>query len=316
MRSPLLVSVVTPCYNEVENLLELVSRVQTVLKSLDYDFEHIVIDNASTDGSQSLLRELALKHEHLRVIINARNFGHVRSPFHALLQARGDCVILIVADLQDPPELIPTLVSHWEAGFQVAFLVKNETEERGVMRWGRRIYYRLLQRLTTSEIVADATGAGVYDRSVVNYLKQLNDPYPYVRGLIGEMGIPIAKVPFVQPLRVRGRSKSSFAGLYDLAMLGFTTHSRVPLRLASLVGFAIAGLSLLTGVVYLCRKLFDWSSFDLGVAPLAIGLFFLGAVQLISLGILGEYVGNIFLRIRNLPLVVESERINFPIEES
>lgn len=315
MRTPRLVSVVSPCYNEVDNLLELTTRIQRAMKDLGYEHEHIIIDNASTDGSQALLRKLAAENANLRVIFNARNFGHIRSPFHAMLQAQGDCVVVLASDLQDPPELIPELIANWEAGFQVALLVKSDTEERGALRWLRRFYYRTLQRVTTSEIVADATGAGVYDRSVVNYLKQLNDPYPYVRGLIGEMGIPIAKVHFLQPLRSKGTSKSSFASLYDMAMLGFTTHSRVPLRLATLVGFGIAGISLLTGFIYLVRKLFDWSSFDLGVAPLAIGLFFLGAVQLISLGILGEYVGNIFLRIRNLPLVVESERINFPIEE-
>lgn len=308
------VSVVTPCFNEEENLPELLTRVRAVMATLDVDYEHIVIDNASTDGSLTILRDQATKDPRLRVIANIRNFGHIRSPYHGLMQASGACVILLAADLQDPPELIPELYSRWLQGAKVVMLVKHTTEESGLKAGARRLYYRMLNRVSSSELIPDATGAGLYDRAVVEYLRSLNDPYPYLRGLVAESGFPVSRFGFSQPLRRGGRTSNNFASLYDMAMLGFTTHSRTPLRIVSLIGFSFAGLSLLIGFVYLIRKLFDWDAFELGLAPLAVGLFFLGAMQLIALGILGEYIGNIFLRVRGLPLVIESERINFEVE--
>ena len=306
-----LVSIVTPCYNEESNLAELISRIRSVMATLGVDYEHIVIDNASTDSSMQILRAESARDPRLRVILNVRNFGHIKSPYHALMQARGDCVIIMAADLQDPPEVIPSLYSRWQSGAFIVMLVKETTEESGLKAVGRRIYYRIMNRISDSDLVANATGAGLYDRTVVDYLKSLNDPYPYLRGLVAESGFPVQRVGFDQPLRRGGKSSNNFGSLYDNAMLGFTTHSRTPLRLVSLLGFTFAGLSLLLGLVYFVRKLSDWDSFQLGLAPLSIGLFFFGAVQLIALGILGEYIGNIFLRVRGLPLVVEAERINF-----
>ena len=278
---------------------------------LGVSYEHLVIDNASTDNSADILRDEAALDSCLRVIVNVRNFGHIRSPFHAILQARGECVVLLSSDLQDPPELVPELVARWQGGSPVVMLVKDNTEERGPKAWGRRAYYRVLGKVSEAQLVPDATGAGLYDRRVIEYLRGLNDPYPYLRGLVAESGFPVGTLGFHQPLRSAGKSSNNFASLYDMAMLGFTTHSRTPLRLVSFFGFVTAAMSLLIGFVYLVRKFSDWDSFELGLAPLATGLFFLGAMQLIALGIIGEYVGNIFLRVRDLPLVVESERLNF-----
>lgn len=309
--SQVLVSVVTPCFNEESNLRDLIERVRRSVGNSGFDYEHILIDNASTDSSADILREEAARDPRVRVILNVRNFGHIRSPFHAMMQTRGDCVILLASDLQDPPELIPGLLSKWQEGSSVVLLVKESTEESGLMAFCRKTYYRLLRRASATPQIEDATGAGLYDREVIKYLKSLNDPYPYLRGLVAESGFPIARVAFNQPLRKAGKSSNNLATLYDMAMLGFTTHSRTPLRLVSLVGFLFAGVSSVIGIYYFIRKLTDWNSFDLGVAPLAVGLFFFGAVQLISIGIIGEYIGNIFQRIRQLPLVIERERINF-----
>jgi len=304
-------SIVTPCFNESANLAELISRVRAVMSELDVPYEHIVIDNASTDDSLAILRAEASKDSSLRVIANVRNFGHIRSPYHAILQATGSCVVLLASDLQDPPEVIPELWRLWREGAPVVMLVKARTEESRLISLGRRLYYRTLNKASSSELVQDATGSGLYDRDVVEYLRSLNDPYPYLRGLVAESGFPVTRLAFDQPLRIAGKSSNNLASLYDMAMLGFTTHSRLPLRIVSLAGFCVAALSMLIGLVYLIRKLADWDAFELGLAPLAVGLFFLGAMQLIALGILGEYIGNIFLRIRGLPLVIEAERINF-----
>lgn len=307
---------VTPCFNEAPNLRQLITRIRQTLLVCGVDYEHIVIDNASTDGTVEILREEARLDPRIKVILNVSNFGHLRSPYHALLQSEGDCVILMASDLQDPPELIPRMLDEWLRGAKVVMLVKDSTEERGPTAWTRRLYYGLLGTISSTRLVANATGSGLYDKDVINYLRGLQDPYPYLRGLVAESGYPLAVVPFEQPRRQAGRSKNHLSDLYDTAMLGITTHSRTPLRLMSLVGFGIAALSSLAGAYYLVRKLASWDSFDLGLAPVATGLFFLGSVQLIFMGLLGEYVGNIFLRLRGLPLVVESERINFTETQS
>lgn len=305
------ISVVTPTYNEVDNIHELVQRVRNTLESMKVEYEHIVIDNCSTDGTIAELRSLTAEDNRLRVIVNESNFGHVRSPFHGLLQARGRAVVVIASDLQDPPECIPELVLEWQKGYKVVFLVRRTSSEGRLMTRLRGLYYSALTALSTTPQVPHATGAGLYDREVVETLRRLNDPYPYVRGLVSELGYDVGRVGFDQPARSRGESKNGIGSLYDLAMLGLTTNSRAPLRAMSLVGFVLAALSFLVGVVYLVRKLIAWESFDLGLAPIAVGLFFLGATQLICLGILGEYVGNIFVQVRRHPLVIERERINF-----
>lgn len=307
-----LLSIVTPCYNEGENIEELYRRIVEVMAKLpQYDYEHICIDNASTDDTVPKLRQLAAADPRLKVIINARNFGHIRSPYHALLQARGDAAVLIASDLQDPPEMIEEFVRKWEEGYKTVMAVKPESAESRLMFFVRKTYYRLVTRISEVPLVQNATGAGLFDRVVLDILKQLDDPYPYFRGLLCEIGFPIATVPFKQPRRKRGITKNNFYTLYDIAMLGITNHSKLPLRLMTMAGFAMSLASLFTAFVYLVAKLLFWNSFQVGIAPLVIGLFFFGAVQLFFIGLLGEYIGSIHTKVRNMPLVIEAERINF-----
>jgi len=276
-----------------------------------YDYEHIFIDNASRDRTVAILRELAKDDKRVKVIVNARNFGHIRSPCHAILQARGDAVISIVADLQDPPAMIADFVHKWEEGYKVVMGIKKGSAESILMFALRRLYYRTLRRLSDVELVEHFTGFGLYDRQVIDILRSLGDPYPYFRGLIADIGFEIAKVEYVQPGRKRGITKNNFYTLYDMAMLGLTSYTKVPLRLATMLGFASAALSLLVALFYLVYKLIFWKSFELGLAPLVVGIFFFSSVQLIFLGIVGEYVGSIHTYVRHMPLVIEKERINF-----
>ncbi|WP_174634731.1 glycosyltransferase family 2 protein [Yersinia thracica] len=306
-----LISIVTPCYNEEANIDELYQRIIDVMARLDYDYEHIFIDNCSTDNSLVKLRALAAQDKRVKLILNARNFGHIRSPYYALLQARGDAAILIASDLQDPPEMIEEFVKKWEEGFKTVMAVKPESEESRLMFIARRIYYRFVTRISEVPLVQNATGAGLFDRAVLDILKKIDDPYPYFRGLLCEIGFPIATVPFKQPRRMRGITKNNFYTLYDIAMLGITNHSKVPLRLMVLGGAMLAGFSLLAAFGFLIAKLAFWDSFQMGIAPLLISLFFFSSVQILFLGMLGEYLGSVHTKIRNMPLVIESERVNF-----
>jgi len=307
-----LISVVTPTYNEEENVDELCSRVAAVMSTLPYEYEHIIIDNASTDTTVARARAMSERNPHVRIIVNARNFGHIRSPYYGLLQATGDAVILIASDLQDPPEMIPELVAKWEEGYKTILAVKPVSKESWLMFRIRRAYYTFLDRISEVSLVSNATGAGLFDRAVIEVLRSVDDPYPYFRGLVCEIGYPIATVPFVQPRRARGVTKNNFYSLFDIAMLGITNHSKVPLRLATMAGFLLSGVSILVALVYTVLKLLFWNTFDLGVAPMLISLFFFSGIQLFFLGLIGEYIGSIHTRLRGLPLVVERERINFP----
>ena len=307
-----LISVVTPCFNEEVNLEELCARIAKVFQSLpQYAYEHILIDNDSTDGTPALLRELASRDSHIKVIFNNRNFGHVRSPHHAILQAGGDAIVIMVSDLQDPPELILDYLRKWEEGFPIVLGEKTNSEESPLFFTLRRIYYRVVNRLSDAPLLENVTGAGLYDRKVIEMFRAIDDPYPYTRGLIGELGYPVARIPFVQPRRKSGITKNNFYTLFDIAMLGVTSHSKVPLRLATMLGFAMSFLSFLSGLGYLIYKLVFWNSFSVGVAPLVIGLFFISSVQLMFLGIVGEYIGSIHTQVRRRPLVTERERLNF-----
>jgi glycosyltransferase involved in cell wall biosynthesis len=306
-----LISIVTPCYNEEANIDELYQRIVEVMSRLDYDYEHIFIDNCSTDNSHTKLRALAAQDKRVKLIFNARNFGHIRSPYHALLQANGDAAVLIASDLQDPPEMIEEFVKKWEEGFKTVMAVKPESEESRLMFLMRRAYYRFVTRISEVPLVQNATGAGLFDRVVLDILKKIDDPYPYFRGLLCEIGFPIATVPFKQPRRQRGITKNNFYTLYDIAMLGITNHSKVPLRLMVMGGALLAGLSLLAAFGFLIAKLVFWDSFQIGIAPLLISLFFFSSVQILFLGMLGEYLGSVHTQMRNMPLVVEAERVNF-----
>ena len=306
-----LISIVTPCFNEEENVQELYDRIKNVMAGFDYNYEHIFIDNASTDRTIELLRELGAQDKHVKVIVNTRNFGHIRSPYYGLLQAQGNAVIILASDLQDPPERISDFIQKWEEGYKIVIGVKTQSQEAGLFYFLRTMFYRVLRKLSDVELIEHFTGFGLYDQQVIEILRSLNDPYPYFRGLIAEIGFPIAHIDFIQPRRKRGITKNNFYTLYDMAMLGLTGYTKIPLRLATMIGFLTAGISFLVGLTYLIYKLIFWANFSVGLAPEVIGLFFLGSVQLIFLGILGEYIGAIYTQVHHRPLVIEKERINF-----
>ncbi len=308
-----LITLMTPCFNEVGNVRELHRRVLAVAAELpEYRIEHLFIDNASTDGTVDELRAMATEDPTVKVILNTRNFGHIRSPYHALMEAQGDAVGSLFADLQDPPEPFIDMVRAWERGVPIVAAIKNTSEESGLMYRIRTAYYRLVGRLTNVEVLEHFTGFGLYDRSVIELIRtSFHDPYPYFRGMIAELGLPYERVYYNQKRRERGITKNNFYTLYDNAMLGITNLSRVPLRLVIFGGFISAFLSFIAGMFYLVYKLLFWSNFTLGVAPVVLGLFFLGSVQLIAVGIIGEYVGAIHTSVLNRPMVIEKERINF-----
>jgi polyisoprenyl-phosphate glycosyltransferase len=306
------VTILTPCFNEEANVEEVYRRVRDeFVKVGRYRYEHLFIDNNSTDDTVAVLKRLAARDPNVKIIINARNFGHIRSPIYGFLQARGDAVIGIVADLQDPPELIPEMLAKWEEGYAMVLCIKRSSEEPGLMFWIRARYYKLVQRLSSIETFENYTGFGLYDRKVVEAVRRFDDPYPYFRGMIAEIGLPYWQIKYDQPRRKSGLTKNNFYSLYDTAMLGITNLSKVPLRFVTLLGFASSALSLCVGLVYLLYKLLFWSNFTVGVAPLVIGLFFLGSVQLLSMGILGEYIGSIQTQVQKRPYVIEKERVNF-----
>lgn len=312
-RRSALISVVTPVFNEADNLVELVQRVRKVCVSLEVRYEHLVIDNNSSDGSFDVLRALAQTDPNLKVIRNLANYGHIRSPFYGMLQASGEAVIAIPSDLQTPPEVIPQLVNRWNNGGLVVLLQRTASGEGRFKSWVRSTYYMMLRRISGVSLIPNATGEGLYDRSVLEVLRKLDDPNPFVRGLVAQLGFPISTVEFVQEPRRYGESKNGWRSLFDIGLLGLSSLSRTPLRLISIVGIGSALLSLVVALVYLIRKLLDWDAFELGLAPIAVGLFFLASVQLAAIGLLGEYVGNIFDFARRHPLVLERQRINFDL---
>jgi glycosyltransferase involved in cell wall biosynthesis len=306
------ISIVTACYNEEENVALLYQEVKKVFETLtDYEYEHIFIDNASKDRTVAILKEIAQKDKNVKIIVNARNFGHIRSPFYGLIQARGDAVISIVADFQDPVSMIPAFIKKWEDGYKIVVGVKTESEENPVFFAVRKFYYKVLQDLSEISQIKNFTGFGLYDKRIIEILRTIDDPYPYMRGLISEIGYDIYQIEYTQPERKRGITKNNFYSLYDMAMLGITNHSKIPLRLAALTGFVLAIISLFFAFVYTIYKLIYWDNFQVGIAPLVIGLFFFSSVQLFFIGVIGEYVGSIQTQVMKRPLVIERERINF-----
>lgn len=308
-------SIVSSAYNEEGNIRELYEQVKAQMALLGdkYDYEQIVLDNASTDGTLNELRKIAAQDKNFKVIVNARNFGHIRSPYYGILQCEGDAVIYMASDLQDPPALIPQFIAKWEEGYKVVLAQKKQSKESWLFFAVRRSYYWLLNLVNDSgaELLSNCTGFGLYDKCVVDELRKLDEPYPYLRGLVCELGYSRALVPFVQPLRKRGLTKNNFYTLYDNAMTGFTNHSKVPLRLAALGGFALGIFSFILALIYLVLKLLYWDSFPMGTAPILLAVLFFSSVQLFFIGIIGEYIGAILTQVLKRPLVIEKERINF-----
>lgn len=307
-----LISVLMPCYNEADNVEHAYREVRQIFEKLpQYEYEHIFIDNASEDGTVELLKKLAASDRRVKVIVNTRNFGHIRSPYHGILQAHGEAVICLASDLQDPPALIPEFLRKWEEGYKMVRGVKTQSEESFLMFAVRRTYYKLVNQVSDIKLLKNSTGFGLYDRCVVEELRKIDDPYPYFRGLVSDIGFSSFEIEYTQPARKRGITKNNFYTLYDMAMLGITNHSKVPLRLATMLGFGMSIISFLIAMGYLIAKLIFWDNFTLGTAPIIIGLFFFGSVQLFFIGIIGEYIGAIHTQVQKRPLVVEKERINF-----
>jgi polyisoprenyl-phosphate glycosyltransferase len=307
------ISVVTGCYNEEDNIRDIYAEVKRVFKEKmpNYRYEHIFIDNASIDRTVNILREIASDDKNVKIIVNSRNYGHIRSPYHGVLQADGDAVVYIVADLQDPPEMIVDFVDKWEKGADIVVAIKKESKEHYLMFKIRQLYYRILKQMSDVNIIQNYTGYGLYDKKIVDILRAIPDPYPFFRGIIAEVGFRVERIPYTQPRRERGLTKNNFYTLYDMGVLGIISNSKVPLRLATLFGFLLSLLSLFVGIGFLVGKLLFWNTFQAGVAPLLIGNFFFFGVMLLFIGILGEYVGAIYTQVLARPRVYESERINF-----
>jgi dolichol-phosphate mannosyltransferase len=307
-----LISIISPCFNEELNIEELYRRVaKSIAPCVEYEFEYLFIDNASTDGTVEKLKKLIKEDPRIKVIVNTRNFGHIRSPYWGLIQTSGDATIYLASDLQDPPEMIPEFLQDWENGWKVVLAVKPTSKSNGFMHFIRRTYYRFLNRISDIHITRDSTGFGLYDCSVIKQLRSIHDPYPFLRGLINELGYKIKEIPFDQPRRIKGISKNNFYTLYDIAMLGVISHSRVPIRLATFFGFILSIFSILTAFFFLIYKLIFWNEFALGIAPIVIGMFFMFGVLMGFIGLLGEYIGAIHTYVQKRPIVVEEERINF-----
>lgn len=306
-----LISIITPTFNEQTNIEKISNLISIQMQNLDYDYEHIIIDNASTDNTQSIIRELCLKSKKVKAILNAKNFGHIRSPYHALLCAKGDAVIIICSDFQDPPELIPQLIQKWENGSEVVFLKRTSSKTNFILEQLKLFFYKVLNLISDVKLENNTTGSGIFDKKIIENLKKINDPYPYFRGMIFEIVDKVDTIEFDQPKRLSGKSNSSFFVLFDIAMLGIVKHSKLPLRIMTIFGSIISLISFFIGFFFIIKKLLFWDEFQLGVAPLIAGVFFGISIIITMLGLIGEYVGFVLTQTRNLPLVVEKERINF-----
>ncbi len=306
------VSVLVPTYNELENVEPLSQAIVAEFEKLpQYDYEIVFIDNDSKDGTRDRIRSICAGNPHIKAIFNAKNFGQSNSPYYGLTQTTGDCTILMCADFQDPVEMIPVLIKEWENGYRIVSAIKTTSKENKFIRFLRTCYYKSLNKLSDIEQIEHFTGFGLYDKSFIDILRDLKDPTPFLRGIVAEFGSKRKEIPYEQQLRKSGKSSNNFYSLYDLAMLSFTSYTKIGLRLATFIGLFISMGSFIVALVYFIMKLIFWNTFNAGIAPLIIGIFFLGAVQLIFLGLIGEYILSINKRIMNRPLVIEEERINF-----
>lgn len=307
------ISILIPTYNEEENIMLAYQRVTSVMKNLisKYSYEIVFIDNGSTDKSREIICKLCQKDCQVKAIFNAKNFGYSRSHFYGLTQMTGDAVILVHADLQNPPELIPNFIEKWENGAKIVIGIKNKSRENGIVYFMRGIYYKLMKHMSEVEQIEHFTDFELLDQSFIRVLKTIDDPLPYLRGIVSEMGFGMEKIYYTQDKRTHGKSYANFFKMYDFAMLGITSYSKALMRMSTFVGVGLGGICILVALVTFIKKLLNWDSFSAGAAATVIGIFFLGAVQLFFLGILGEYILSINARVIRRPLVIEERRINF-----
>ena len=306
-------SVVVPCYNEEENVEALADALRAMFKKdlENYGYEIIFIDNDSGDSTRDIIRRLCAEDKGIKGIFNAKNFGQFNSPYYAMLQSTGDCTILMAADFQDPVEMIPQYVKEWENGYKIVIGIKKSSQENKFMYWLRGCYYKLIKKLSDVEQIEQFTGFGLYDKKFIKVLRDLDDPTPFLRGIVAELGFRRKEIPYEQPLRRAGKTSNNFYRLYDAAMLSITSYTKVGLRLATIFGGVCIGASMLVALIYLVMKLIYWDRFAAGMAPLLIGMCFLGSVQIFFIGLVGEYILTINQRVMKRPLVVEEERLNF-----
>lgn len=310
------ISIMIPCYNEEENVVPMSEAVTELFeKELpQYDYEILFIDNASTDNTRPLLREICRKNKKVKAIFNAKNFGQFNSPFHGMLQTTGDCTITMVCDFQDPLDLIPKYLKEWEDGYKIVIGIKSKSKENPLIYHLRSLYYKFVKKFSDVEQIEHFTGSGLYDKDFIEVLRNLHDPTPFLRGIVAELGFKIKRIEYEQPKRRAGKTHNNFWTLYDAAMLSITSYTKIGLRIATFIGIIVAFISLGIGIVYLIMKLIWWDRFSAGMAPMLIGMFFLGSLQLFFIGLIGEYIMNMNKRLMNRPLVVEEERINFEEE--
>lgn len=306
-----LISIVTPTFNEEQNIEKLSKEISIQMQNLNYDYEHIIIDNASTDNTQEIIKKLCANDKRIKAIFNTKNFGHIRSPYYAILQSKGDGVILFSSDFQDPPILIPQLIDKWIQGSHIVLLKRKSSQESFILKLFKSLFYKIIRLISESSLTERTTGSGIFSKKIIEELRKIKEPYPYFRGLITEITNNIDTIEFDQPKRLKGHSKNNFFTLFDIGMLGIIKHSRLPLRFMTISGFLLSFSSLLIGLFFFAYKLLFWNSFQLGLAPLILGLFFGISAQVFMLGIIGEYVGFILIQTRKMPLVIEKERINF-----
>lgn len=306
------ITVVIPTYNEEQNVQAVYDRVNNIFSSElpDYNMEILFIDNASTDRSRELIEALCERDSRVQAIFNATNFGFSRSSYYGLSQAEGDCAVMLYADMQDPPEVIPQFVAKWEEGYRVVTGIKSQSKENPVMYAVRGLYYKILSKISETEHIKQFDGFGLYDASFVRLLRRMKDPMPYLRGLVAEYGCKRTEVQYTQEKRKAGKTSFNFARYYDVAMLGLTSSTKAIMRMATFLGLVMAGLCFLVAIVTLILKLVNWNYYDVGTAAIIVGIFFVGAVQIFFLGFLGEYILNINIRVMQHPIVVEERRIN------
>ena len=307
-----IITILMACFNEEENVDELYKRLLDSTNPLkQYEFRFLFIDNSSEDQTVQNLDAIAKRDHRVTIIVNNRNFGHIRSPYWGFLQSTGDATIAMASDLQDPPELVESFLKEWEMGWKVVLAVKPTSKTNPIIHFMRKAYYHLLSKISTTPIIKNTTGFGLYDRVVIDCIKEIGDPYPYLRGLISEIGFPIKTIKFDQPKRFAGGSSNNLYSLYDMAMLGLVNHSIIPIRIISFTGFLLSIICIIFSIYYLIMKLLNWSEYPLGFAPLAVGLFFIFGFMLVCLGMIGEYITSIHRFIRNIPVVTEKYRINY-----